>query len=170
MESKKRHLIVNILKQQMQLYVDGHSVQTYPVSTSSRPPSCLEGSFGTPDGRHLIAEKIGEGEPLGAVFKARQPIGKTYMELPEAQQRTNNLITTRILRLRGLEPGKNAGYDAKGRCVDSYQRYIYIHGTNQEALIGQPQSAGCILLSNADMLDLFQQVGTGTEVIIHLAD
>jgi lipoprotein-anchoring transpeptidase ErfK/SrfK len=72
-----------------------------------------------------------------------------------------NLILTRILRLDGLEPGIN-----KGEKIDSYARYIYIHGTNREDLIGKPMSHGCICMRNNDIIELFDSVEEGTLVII----
>ena len=72
-----------------------------------------------------------------------------------------NLITTRILWLRGLEPGVNQGGE-----VDSHDRYIYIHGTNHEDRIGTPQSAGCILMRNLDIIALFDEVRVGDQVWI----
>lgn len=72
-----------------------------------------------------------------------------------------DLITTRILRLRGLEKGIN-----KGEGVDSHKRYIYIHGTPQEWLIGKPASHGCIRMLNKDVIRLFNIVPSGTVVSI----
>ena len=60
-----------------------------------------------------------------------------------------DVITTRILWLDGLEIGKN-----KGGNVDSKSRYIYIHGTAEEGLIGEPASLGCIRMKNADVICL----------------
>jgi lipoprotein-anchoring transpeptidase ErfK/SrfK len=117
-------------------------------------------SFGTPTGLHLIVDKVGEGEPLGTVFRHRLSLGKKYWEL-EPEEQTKNLITTRILRLRGLEEGFNSG---PGH--DSYDRLIYIHGTNHEDKIGTPNSAGCIEMLNDEVLDLFNQVPSGTLVLI----
>ena len=71
------------------------------------------------------------------------------------------LVTSRILWLRGLEPGVNLGGD-----VDSHERYIYIHGTNREDLIGTPQSAGCVVMRNADVVALYDQVREGDMVLI----
>ena len=54
------------------------------------------------------------------------------------EENEKNLITTRILWLAGLEPGVNAG-----GAVDTYERYIYIHGTNHEHRLGAPASSEC---------------------------
>ena len=48
-----------------------------------------------------------------------------------------------------LEEGKN-----KGSNLDSYSRYIYIHGTNEEGMLGEKSSHGCIRMSNSDIIDL----------------
>ena len=128
------------------------------MSSSRKPPSCRENSLGTPWGLHEICEKIGDGEELGTVFKGRKSIGKTYSECDE-EKRTMNLITTRILRLKGLQVGVN-----QGEGIDSFDRYIYIHGTNHEDRLGQPSSSGCLQLSNTDVYDLHDSVEEG----IHL--
>ena len=72
-----------------------------------------------------------------------------------------DLITTRILRLEGLEPGIN-----KGKGIDSFKRCIYIHGTPEEWLIGRPASHGCIRMKNGDVIGLFDLVKRDTLVKI----
>jgi len=137
-------------------------VGTYVVSTGKNPPSCVEGSNGTPLGLHFVCEKIGEGEPLDTVFVARKSIGKTWRDLKaEGEDPAKARVTTRILRLRGLEDGVNSGGN-----VDSYNRFIYIHGTVFEDKIGQPTSSGCVTLLNADMLNLYDAVPEGALVYI----
>lgn len=153
-------LIVSVADQQMALIRNREIVQIYQISTSSNPPSCLADSYGTPTGLHTIADKIGKAQPEGLVFKGRVPTGKHFSVYSDPEAK-GNLITSRILRLRGLEPGKNAGPGC-----DSYERYIYIHGTNHEARIGQPFSGGCIEMLNADVIQLFDQVNCGDLVWI----
>ena len=97
------------------------------------------------------------------VFKARQPTGKLSAEWPTPE---DNLITSRILWLEGMEPGHNQGTDAAGRLVDTHRRYVYIHGTNQVGKLGQPNSHGCVLLSDADVIRLYGSVAAGTPVLI----
>jgi lipoprotein-anchoring transpeptidase ErfK/SrfK len=41
-----------------------------------------------------------------------------------------------------------------------------IHGTNNAATIGRYETSGCFRLSNADVLELFEKVKTGTKVIV----
>ena len=157
-----RVLLVRIGAQTMQFYRRGELVRAHPVSTSLKPPCNVKDSLGTPRGLHEIAERIGGEQPLGMVFKARRPTGLHFSELED----NGNLITSRILWLRGCEPGLNAGRSAAGDCVDTYERYIYIHGTNREDRIGQPQSAGCVLLSNRDIVALYDELRTGDQVLI----
>ena len=77
------------------------------------------------------------------------------VELPK------DVITSRIMWLEGMQPGLN-----KGGYVDTYQRYIYIHGTSEEDKIGQPASIGCIRMRNKDIVELFRKVKSGCEVNI----
>jgi len=134
--------------------------RSHVISTSLRPPSNIKNSLGTPRGLHTIGERIGAGAPPGTVFKGRVNLGQHFNELgEEANQR--NLITTRILWLRGLENGVNAGGE-----VDTHDRYIYIHGTNHEDRLGRPYSAGCIEMNNLEIVELFEEVRTGDHVWI----
>lgn len=155
----KRFALVSIDEQRLVL-VDGDSQQAYPISTSTKAPSCLQDSGGTPSGLHKIAAKIGDGQPIDTVFKGRVSIGNTYQAL-SAEEQSNNLITSRILWLDGLEPGLN-----QGPGCDSHQRYIYIHGTNHEDRIGQPASGGCIQLKNRETITLHNAMDEGEHVYI----
>lgn len=155
-----RLLFVRIGTATLQFYRKGVLVRSYPVSTSRRPPSNIKNSLGTPRGLHEIAERIGAGQPPGMVFKSRIATGHHFSELSDAAAQ-DNLITSRILWLRGLEPGVNRGDD-----VDTYARYIYIHGTNHETRIGEPMSAGCVLMRNLDIVELYEDVRAGDQVMI----
>ena len=105
----------------------------------------------TPTGRFRIEEKIGDGMPLGTVFKSRRPVRATKKLLRE-----EDLIMTRILWLNGRD----------ARNANTHDRFIYIHGTNHEEKIGEPASHGCIRMRNADLLELFELVKQGTPVVI----
>ncbi|MDE0821150.1 MAG: L,D-transpeptidase [Opitutales bacterium] len=151
---------VVIDSQQMCVIENSKVVRMYSVSTSRQAPSCIEDSLGTPLGLHSIAKKIGKGEKEGMVFRGRIPTGKCFFEYDEESNK-ENLITSRILRLRGVENNVNAG----GNC-DSWNRYIYIHGTNHEEKIGAPVSSGCVQLINKEILELFDLVDEGSLVLI----
>jgi len=133
--------------------------QTYPVSTSRHGPGEQRDSYQTPRGLHCIAQKIGAGEPAGRVFKARQPTEQVCRAGDYTGQ--GDVITSRILWLEGLESGLNAG-----GAVDSRERYIYIHGTPDEASLGQPASIGCIRMRDRDVIELFDQVDVGELVYV----
>jgi len=121
-----RVMTVSIAQQLLGFYRDEALIQSYIISTSLRPPSNRKDSRGTPRGLHEIAERIGAGALPGTVFKGRVNLGQHFNEL-SGEEHTKNLITSRILWLRGREPGVNAGGE-----VDSYERYSYMHGTNHE--------------------------------------
>ena len=153
-------IYVSIQKQRLFHYRGETLVKCYAASTSREKPSNLENSLGTPNGLHRIAKKIGGDAPVGMVFKGRKAIGLRYWENLETRSR-DNLITSRILWLEGLEEGVN-----KGDGCDSHDRYIYIHGTNYEDEVGTPASHGCILLTNNDIMELFRKVEEQAVVLI----
>jgi len=153
---------VDISEQQLYLYCryagGNEEKKVYPVSTSKYGIGSQAGSNKTPLGQHRIEKKFGEGAPEGMIFKARRSTGKiAEMNVPGA----GDLVTTRIMWLKGLEPGRNSG-----RGIDSYKRYIYIHGTAEEEKIGKRASHGCIRMYNRDVIDLFERVTEGVEVKI----
>lgn len=131
--------------------------KTYDISTSKFGIGNQEGSNKTPTGVHKIICKIGDGAPAGRIFKSRIDTGIDWHEGFTEE----NMILSRILRLQGLEYGVNSGIG-----IDSYERYIYIHGTNREDLIGTPMSHGCICMRNNDIIELFDSVEEDTIVII----
>jgi len=133
--------------------------QYYPVSTSKFGLGQLEGSFKTPTGIHKIAQKIGADEPVGRVFKSRVATDDSCFA--EDFSGEEDVITSRILWLEGLQAGYNCSGD-----VDTFNRYIYIHGTTDEAHIGQPASIGCVRMRNLDVIKLFEQVEVNDLVII----
>ena len=129
----------------------GTLLQRYVISTSRFGLGFEPGSFCTPTGRFRIADKIGDGTPPGEIFKGRKRTG-VFGQESDPEDR----IQTRILWLEGLDP-ENA---------NTRERYIYLHGTNAESALGTPASHGCIRLSNADVIDLYERVEVGTPVII----
>ena len=143
-------------------FKDVKLVKVYPVSTSKYGVGNGKNSKKTPLGTHIIVAKIGGGAKIGTIFELRKNTGriaKIYTDNTDIQK---DLITTRILWLKGIEPGINEGDD-----VDSYNRCIYIHGTPEEGLIGTAVSNGCIRMKNKDIIELFDLVPEGTLVEIH---
>ena len=124
-------------------------------STSRFGIGQANGSNRTPLGLHRVARKLGGGQPIGTVFKARRPIGLTWGGMADAA------IVHRILWLEGLQPGLNRGGE-----VDSFRRCIYIHGFGDETTLGRPMSLGCVHLAAADLMPLFELVPEGTLVWI----
>ena len=149
-------LTVTISGQSACLFEKNVFVKKYSCSTSCFGIGQVKNSNCTPLGLHRIAEKIGAGEPAGTVFKARKVVGHVSTLGVE-----DSKITTRILWLEGMEPGFNQGGE-----VDSHDRYIYIHGTGDQASIGQPASHGCIHLADVDLIPLFDLLPGGTLVWI----
>lgn len=150
---------------QKMFYFSKNDFREYTISISMKEMNIEEGSQGTPWGLHKIDGKIGDGAQLGTVFQSRMPIGKFYWECNKEEFCG---ITTRILRLRGLEPGINNGTcgHRNGHNCDSYDRYIYIHGTRYEWQLGVGLSLGCILMSNKEVIELFNLIEEGTYVYI----
>ncbi|MEO1574119.1 MAG: L,D-transpeptidase, partial [Pseudomonadota bacterium] len=103
----------------------------------------------------------GQNAPLGAVFHGRRATGEIWTPQLHAAHPERDWILTRILWLRGLEFGRN-----RGGPVDSFARYIYIHGTPDSEPVGRPGSHGCIRMRNEDIVRLFARVGVGTPVDI----
>ncbi|MCG6935066.1 MAG: L,D-transpeptidase [Proteobacteria bacterium] len=141
---------------------DDRIVSEYRVSTARNGAGELLDSEQTPRGWHVVRARIGAGQPLNTVFRGRRPTGEIYSATLREAQPDRDWILTRILWLSGLEPGKNR----LGK-VDTMRRYIYIHGCPDEDELGVPASHGCIKMRNQDVIELFDQVPTGTRVFIH---
>jgi lipoprotein-anchoring transpeptidase ErfK/SrfK len=129
----------------------GEIIRCYVISTSRFGLGSEPGSNKTPTGRFRIAERIGDGAPPGEIFISREPTGRIGQECDEKDH-----VQTRILWLAGLDP-ENA---------NTYERYIYIHGTNAESKLGTPASYGCVRMNNQDMIHLYERVAAGTPVEI----
>jgi hypothetical protein len=127
----------------------------FVVSTSRFGVGQVMHSNQTPLGLHRIARKIGGGDPVGTVFKARQPVGLAWQGHPEPT------IVHRILWLEGLEPALN-----RGGQFDTFLRHIYLHGYGDEMTLGRPCSRGCIHVAAADLMPLYHRVPVGTLVWI----
>jgi len=145
-------IIISVSDQKMRVFERGTIVAEYPVSTSKFGLGNRPGSNATPLGKHRIRKKIGDDAPLGTVFKSRRRTGEILP--PNAPGR--DPIVTRILWLDGLEKTN----------ARSFTRHIYIHGTTEENRIGTAVSYGCIRMTSADVVQLYDIVGTGAVVNI----
>ena len=146
-------LIVDVRRQTLQVWSSHGLGGVYPVSTSARGLGTRHESNKTPTGWHRIADRFGHGRPLGSVFVSRRLKGEVMPPPTWRMKGGPDRILSRILWLRGLELGRNLGPG-----VDSFARYIYIHGTNQEQLLGRPASHGCIRMGNKDIVKLFRLI------------
>jgi lipoprotein-anchoring transpeptidase ErfK/SrfK len=152
---------MNLSEQSLKLLKGSELLKLYPVSTARNGAGEMINSECTPRGRHVIAEKIGEDCALNTVFVGRKASGEIYNKELSVQYPDRDWILTRILRLRGCEEGRNLNGD-----VDSFDRYIYIHGTPDEVDISTPGSHGCIRLYNKHIVELFDLVDDSTPVNI----
>ncbi len=152
---------VHLARQTLEWVEDGRVVRRFPVSTAAKGAGERDGSEQTPRGLHRVAEKVGSGAEPGAVFVGREPTGEICTPEHFAREPERDWITTRILWLDGQEPGRNRGGDR-----DSRSRYVYIHGTPDEANLGKPASHGCIRMRDADVVWLFERAVVGTPVEI----
>lgn len=154
-------LHVSISQQRMAAYSGPYLVSSHRISTALAGPGEQKNSGCTPRGLHYIRAKIGQGLPLAAVLKGRRWTGEICTPELYSQYPQRDWILTRILWLSGCEPGRNRLGD-----VDTFQRYIYIHGTPELERLGQPVSHGCIRMDNYELIRLFNQVAAGTRVHI----
>ena len=153
--------LVSVPAQALYLLERGAAAAAWPVSTARRGVGARNGSLQTPPGAHRVAARIGAGAPEQAVFEGREPTGEIAAAEAAPRPGGRERITTRILRLDGLEPGVNRGGE-----VDSLARCIYIHGTNEEGLIGRAASLGCVRMRARDVIELFDRVRDDALVLI----
>lgn len=149
---------VSAAQQEVRVVEGWRVVKAYRCSTARAGVGCVKDSGKTPDGWHRVGAKIGDGLPVGAVLKERHWTGEVW--LPE-HVTDDDLILSRILWLEGLEPGRNRGGD-----VDTWERYIYIHGTNRVEDLARPASGGCIRMHPADVIALYDAVDKGCLLLI----
>jgi L,D-transpeptidase YbiS len=145
-------LEVSVSTQRLRLFDGHHLVREWACSTSKYGLGFTEGSNKTPLGSFVVKEKHGGGAACGTIFKSRQPVG----QWTPGMETQSDLVLTRILWLDGVEP----------RNANTFARYIYIHGTNNEAGIGRPLSHGCVRMRNREVIELYDLVPVGTPVWI----
>ena len=159
--AESAHIEVDISEQRLYLIDNNLIKASYPISTSKYGEGSIENSFKTPLGKHSIKEMIGEEAKINTIFTSRINTKRSATIIDQFEDTDNDFVTSRIMWLDGEEDGLN-----KGGNVDSFRRYIYIHGTHEEGLIGTKASHGCIRMFNYDVIELFNLVNIGTKVLI----
>lgn len=168
-----KFILVNLSDQKLMVIDELKVKNIYDISSSKFGIGNLNNSYQTPLGLHTINDKIGANMPINTIFKGRKTLngGMTIEDLMKPDyinfkkkhfEEFDDLITSRILWLKGCEEDVNLGGD-----VDTYKRFIYIHGTAHEQLIGQVASYGCIRMKNQDVIELFDLVDEGNFVYIY---
>lgn len=146
----ERKLLINVATQEARLYEGKRLKEIFNISTAKNGPGNVAGSYCTPTGTLRVAEKIGACAPLGTIFKDR-----VATDVWDGQERENESpILTRILWLEGAEPANSNARD----------RFIYLHGTSHESKLGTPNSQGCIVFGNKDIVKVFDELQVGDVV------
>jgi lipoprotein-anchoring transpeptidase ErfK/SrfK len=145
------------------LYVIQNSAQThsFAISSSKYGEGSTANSFKTPLGKHSVKTMIGENALKNTIFISRINTKRQADIIESFNDSSDDYVTSRIIWLTGEEPGFNSGEG-----IDSYNRYIYIHGTHEEGLIGTKASHGCIRMFNDDVIKLYSMIKKGTKVDI----
>jgi Bacterial capsule synthesis protein PGA_cap/L,D-transpeptidase catalytic domain len=130
-------------------------LKAYETSGGRGGVSNVLKSGGTAPGVHVIYRKQGENFAINQTFDASK---YGYFETVVSPTTglefwQSDFVTTRILRMQGLEGAKNN---------NSVKRSILIHGTPSEGLIGYHESAGCIRMRNDEVIELFNTVPLNT--------
>ncbi len=154
-------VVICVTSQRLHGYRGGRWVRSWPVSTARHGTGQTHGSEKTPLGRHFVRAMIGRDAPEGAVFVGRRATGETWSAELAASHPDRDWILTRVLWLCGTERGFNRLGD-----VDSMRRFIYIHGTPENAPMGTPDSHGCVRMRNTDVIELFERTRPGMPVTI----
>ena len=154
-------LFVSIENQKMYHIKEGAIVKKYIISSSEYGTGSEAGSNKTPLGLHKVNEKYGDKTPINGRMIGRVFYGQIATLYNDKTKSKTDDVTSRIFWLEGLEKGKN-----KGEGIDSYKRYIYIHGTSEEGRLGTPASHGCIRMKNNEVIDLYKTIAIGTLVLI----
>lgn len=162
MSLSSKEIQISISKQELYLLDSGQIIKTYKISSSKYGEGSDVNSFKTPLGKHEVKKLIGHNESKGMRFIGRIPSKIHPIYSSEEVYVSDDVVQSRIIWLSGMEQGIN-----KGPGVDSYNRYIYIHGTPEEWLLGKKASKGCIRMANNDVIELFALLKGGESVLIN---
>ncbi|MFK8067993.1 MAG: L,D-transpeptidase family protein [Gammaproteobacteria bacterium] len=155
------HIEISISDQKLWLKDKEKILAEYLVSTAKNGAGEIMNSECTPRGEHEVVELYGADQAANTVFVGRIKTGEIFVPSLREKYPDRDWILTRIIRLAGCEPEKNQGEE-----LDTYNRYIYIHGSPDNVEMGVPGSHGCVRMKNQDVIDLFNQVSIGTKVMI----
>ena len=128
----------------------------YSISTAKNGLGEVDNSYCTPTGKFKIAEKVGANLELGSVLIHRESTGEIYNTYLAKKYPDRDWILTRILWLEGVDIHNQ----------NTKNRYIYIHGSPDETPMGLPGSKGCVRMNNHDVIELFESIHTGEDVVI----
>ncbi|MFZ6819483.1 L,D-transpeptidase family protein [Undibacterium sp. Ji22W] len=151
-KAQQQVLLVSVPEQKMLFIENGQERETFLISTAKKGIGDVPDSYMTPAGTMEIAEKFGDNLALGSVLKDRVATG----EVVPVEAPGRDPIVTRVLWLRGLEE----------RNRNAYPRFIYIHGTPQESLLGTAASFGCIRMRSVDIVKLYDAISLGAKVVV----
>jgi lipoprotein-anchoring transpeptidase ErfK/SrfK len=158
----EKMIVISVEEQKLRLIQNDYKIAEYSISTSKFGIGNKTGSNMTPSGHHIVKEKIGDHVPANSIYKAGE-FTKEIATINNKKAVVEDLVTTRIVKLEGMENGIN-----RGSGIDSYKREIWIHGTPAEDKIGSPVSHGCIRMKNDDIILLFNSIEVGTPVNIEM--
>lgn len=133
------------------------------VNTAKNGAGCIQNSGCTPIGKHYVRACIGEGLSPYAVLKGRRPTGEVWHQTLMDAYPDRDWILGRILWLCGREKGIN-----RGGQVDTFRRYIYLHGSPAWSVESRPSSHGCVRVSPEDMLSVYRLLPYGSHVSIEV--
>lgn len=156
-----REILIDLAAQRLELRQGARVLLAAAVSTAANGAGERNGSNRTPRGVHVVRARIGAGAVPGTVFVGRRPTGEVWSADLARRHPQRDWILTRILWLSGREVGCNRLGD-----VDTMRRYIYIHGTPDDTLLGVPGSHGCVRMGNDAVIALFDRTPAGTRVLI----
>jgi len=154
-------IYIGIKRQKLLLVKDRKLLKYYSISSAKLGVGNIKDSDKTPLGLHKIYKLYGDNVPLGGIFKTKIYTGNIAVIEKDTIVTNLDIMSSRIITMKGLENGLN-----RGKNIDSYNRNIYIHGTNEEGLIGTAVSHGCIRMNNIDIIDLYSKVKKNMLIVI----
>lgn len=107
--------------------------------------------------RYDIAVGRPEEQWFGRSWVSKKRLDPTWIPTPDMREKHPDLPAS-----VGPGPKNPLGVRAMNLGWSSYR----IHGTNSPNSIGSAASAGCFRMRNADVLDLFERVNVGAQVVV----